>query len=67
MKVLMHISIETTEACVKKMEANQEKIDPKMEACQKGMEVETIGAPADQRLAVVCRNPRKRRTTESFV
>jgi hypothetical protein len=43
-EALMHVSLKMTESCVENMEANQEKVETKMESCLQGMEVGTIGA-----------------------
>jgi hypothetical protein len=42
---LMNVSLEATETCLEKIEANQRKAENKMEACLGEMEVETAGAP----------------------
>jgi hypothetical protein len=64
---LMDVSLETTEACLEKIGANQEKVETKMEVCVEEMEVETIGAPGDQQPAVGCRNPLKMQTKDNVV
>jgi hypothetical protein len=63
-EALMDVSLETTEACLERIEVNQGKAETKME-------VETIGAvedrSEDQRPAVVSRNPLKRWTKDDVV
>jgi hypothetical protein len=48
MEALMGISLQTTQACLEKTEANQGKVEIKMEACLEETKVETIGALADR-------------------
>jgi hypothetical protein len=40
----MDVSLETTKACLEQIEANQGKVELKMEGCLEEMEVVTIGA-----------------------
>jgi hypothetical protein len=55
MEALMDVSLETTEACLEQTEANQGKVEIKMEACLEEMKVEITGALGDPCLAVRCR------------
>jgi hypothetical protein len=68
---LMNVSLETTEDCLEKTVANQEKVETKMEACVEEMEVETIETPedqsGDQQLVVGCRNPLKMQSKDNAV
>jgi hypothetical protein len=48
MEALVDASLETTEACLQKIEANRGKVENKMEACLEKTSVETIGALEDR-------------------
>jgi hypothetical protein len=65
----MGASLETTEA--EKIEANQEKVEARMETCLEEAAVETTGTLTDrcgdQQLAVEYRNLRKRRNKDDVV
>jgi hypothetical protein len=56
MEALMDVSLESVKACLEKTEANQTKVEIKMEACLKEMKRETFGAPKkryrDRHLAI---------------
>jgi hypothetical protein len=71
MEALKDVSLETTEACLEKIEANQGKVGTEMEACLEEMKVETIVAPEDRSMdqepAVVSRDPLKRRAKDDVV
>jgi hypothetical protein len=65
MGTLMDASLETTEICLEKIEANRGKLETKMEPCLEEIAVETIGALedryGDRRLALGrFRQPKKR-------
>jgi hypothetical protein len=66
MEALMDASLEMTEACVQKIEANRGKVETKMESCLEETSVETIGALEDRcgdpKLAVGRRRKLKKRT-----
>jgi hypothetical protein len=47
MEALVDVSLETTEACLEKIEVYQENVETKLEECLEEMEVETLGAPED--------------------
>jgi DNA integrity scanning protein DisA with diadenylate cyclase activity len=44
METLMDVSLESTKACLEKIEASQGKVEIKVEACLEEMQGETIGA-----------------------
>jgi hypothetical protein len=44
MEALMDVSLETTDSCVEKIEANRGKVETKMEACLEEVARETVGA-----------------------
>jgi hypothetical protein len=43
MEALIDVSLKTTKACLKKIEANQGKVEIMMEVCTDKMKVETTG------------------------